>query len=106
MAYSRSFPMYELDTHTGEHESAVGRKIGTAPKDHPARPRWGRVLFGLGAFLLLAAGPAFGASPSSSQQWGAIAASVPNRRFGSALRVAIVRASYASVVATLPPTTA
>ena len=46
--------MYELDTHTGEHEPAVGRKIGTAPKDDPARPRWGRVLFGLGAFLLLA----------------------------------------------------
>ena len=27
--------MYELDTHTREHESAVGRKIGTPPKDHP-----------------------------------------------------------------------
>jgi len=52
--------MYELDTHTREQESAVGRKIGTAPKDHPARPRWGRVLFGLGAFLLLAGGLAFG----------------------------------------------
>jgi len=45
--------MYELDTHTREQESAVGRKIGTPPKDHPSRPRWGRVLFGLGAFAAI-----------------------------------------------------
>ena len=80
--------MYELDTHTREHESAVGRKIGTAPKDHPSRPRWGRVLFGLGAFLLLAGGLAFGASRSYSQQRVVMATAEQIRNFVPSVRVA------------------
>src|SRR5246500_219425 len=105
MAYSRSFPMYELDTHTREQESAVGRKIGTAPKDHPSRPRWGRVLFGLGAFLLLAGGVAFGASRSYSQQRVVMATAEQIRNFVPSVRVAIVQASDATVLVALPATT-
>jgi len=97
--------MYELDTHTREHESAVGRKIGTAPKDHPSRPRSGRVLFGLGAFLLLAGGLAFGASRSYSQQRVVMATAEQIRNFVPSVRVAIVQASDATVLVALPATT-
>jgi RND family efflux transporter MFP subunit len=98
--------MYELDTHTREQESAVGRKIGTPPKDHPSRPRWGRVLFGLGAFLLLAGGLAFGASRSYSQQREVKATAEQLRDFVPSVRVATVRASPGNIVVTLPATTA
>jgi len=98
--------MYELDTHTREQESAVGRKIGTAPKDHPSWPRWGRVLFGLGAFLLLAGGLAFGASRCYSQQREVMATAEQLRDFVPSVRVATVRASPGNIVVTLPATTA
>ena len=97
--------MYELDTHNREHEAAVGRKIETAPKDHPARPRWGRVLFGLGAFLLLAGGLAFGASRSYSQQRVVTATAEQIRNFVPSVRVATVQASDATVLVALPATT-
>ena len=61
--------MNDVDTHNRQYEPAVDRKTEKAPKDRPdTRRRWGGLLFGLGAFLLLAAGLVFGASRSYSQQ--------------------------------------
>jgi hypothetical protein len=59
--------MYEVDTDSREHESALYPNIEKVPKQRSdtRRPRAGHV-FGLGAFLLLAAGLAFGASRSYS----------------------------------------
>ncbi|MBV8320165.1 MAG: efflux RND transporter periplasmic adaptor subunit [Hyphomicrobiales bacterium] len=97
--------MYEVDTHDRAGESAIGREVGTAPKEHPVRPRWGRVLFGLGAFLLLAGGLAFGASRSYSQQRVVMATAEQIRNFLPSVRVAIVQPSDATVLVTLPATT-
>ena len=97
--------MYEAETHNRADESAIGREIGTAPKDPPARPRWGRALFGLGAFLLLAGGLAFGASRSYSQQRVVTATAEQIRNFVPSVRVATVQPSDATVLVTLPATT-
>jgi RND family efflux transporter MFP subunit len=97
--------MYEAETHDRADESAIGREIGTAPKDPPARPRWGRALFGLGAFLLLAGGLAFGASRSYSQQRVVTATAEQIRNFVPSVRVATVQPSDATVIVTLPATT-
>jgi RND family efflux transporter MFP subunit len=97
--------MYEAETHDRADESAIGREIGTAPKDPPARPRWGRALFGLGAFLLLAGGLAFGASRSYSQQRVVTATAEQIRNFVPSVRVATVQPSDATVLVTLPATT-
>jgi RND family efflux transporter MFP subunit len=97
--------MNEVDIYDGEHESAVARKAGEAPKDHPAPRRWGRRLFGLGAFLLLAGGLAFGASRSYSQQREVMATAEQIRNFVPSVRVATVQGSGATVLVTLPATT-
>jgi hypothetical protein len=73
--------MNEVDIYDREHESAVARKIGNAAKDHPATRRWGRRLFGIGAFLLLAGGLALGGSRSYSQQRDVMATAEQIRNF-------------------------
>jgi RND family efflux transporter MFP subunit len=99
--------MNDVDTHNRQHEPAVDRKTEKAPKDRPdTRRRWGGLLFGLGAFLLLAGGLAFGASRSYSQQREVKATAEQLRDFVPSVRVATVRASPGNIVVTLPATTA
>jgi RND family efflux transporter MFP subunit len=99
--------MNDVDTHNRQHEPAVDRKTEKAPKDRPdTRRRWGGLLFGLGAFLLLAGGLAFGASRSYSQQREVMATAEQLRDFVPSVRVATVRASPGNIVVTLPATTA
>src|SRR6516225_5257465 len=98
--------MNEVDIYNREHESAVDRKTGKAPKDRPdTRRRRGARLFGLGALLLLAGGLAFGASRSYSQQREVMATAEQIRDFVPSVRVATVQASDATVLVTLPATT-
>jgi RND family efflux transporter MFP subunit len=95
------------DTHNGLHEPAVGRKTEKAPNDRPdTRRRWGRLLFGGGAFLLLVVGLAFGTSRSYSQQRELIATADHAREFVPSVRVATVGASPGNIVVALPATTA
>jgi RND family efflux transporter MFP subunit len=98
--------MHEIDIRDRADESVVDRTVGKAPKDRPhRRGRLGARLFGLGAFLLLAAGLAFGASRSYSQQRQAMATAEQIRDFVPSVRVATVQASDATVLVTLPATT-
>jgi RND family efflux transporter MFP subunit len=95
------------DTHNRLHEPAVGRKTEEAPNDRPyTRRRWSRLLFGGGAFLLLAVGLAFGTSRSYSQQREVMATAEQVRDYVPSVRVATVGASPGNIVVTLPATTA
>jgi RND family efflux transporter MFP subunit len=99
--------MNDIDIHNRQHEPAVGGKKEKAPNDRPdTRRRWGRLLFGVGAFLLLAVGLAFGASRSYSQEREVIATAEHVRDFVPSVRVATVGASPGNIVVTLPATTA
>jgi RND family efflux transporter MFP subunit len=99
--------MNDIDIHNRQHEPAVGGKTEKAPNDRPdTRRRWGRLLFGVGAFLLLAVGLAFGASRSYSQEREVIATAEHVRDFVPSVRVATVGASPGNIVVTLPATTA
>jgi RND family efflux transporter MFP subunit len=99
--------MNDIDIHNRQHEPAVGGKNEKAPNDRPdTRRRWGRLLFGVGAFLLLAVGLAFGASRSYSQEREVIATAEHVRDFVPSVRVATVGASPGNIVVTLPATTA
>jgi RND family efflux transporter MFP subunit len=98
--------MYDIDIPDREQESAADYQAAKAPVDHlDARRRWGGTLFGLGAFLLLAAGLAFGASRSYSQQRQVMATAEQIRDFVPSVRVATVQASDATVLVSLPATT-
>jgi RND family efflux transporter MFP subunit len=97
--------MNEVDIYDREHEPAVARKTGEAPKNYRATRRWGRRLFGLGALLLLGGGLAFGASRSYSQQREVMATAEQIRNFVPSVRVATVQASDATALVTLPATT-
>jgi RND family efflux transporter MFP subunit len=95
------------DSRNRQREPAVGRKTEKARNDRPnTRRRWSRLLFGGGAFLLLAVGLAFGTSRSYSQQREVIANADHAREFVPSVRVATVRASPGNIVVTLPATTA
>ncbi|SHG52027.1 efflux RND transporter periplasmic adaptor subunit [Bradyrhizobium erythrophlei] len=95
------------DTCNRQREPAVGRKSEKAPNDCPdTQRRWSRLLFGGAAFLLLAAGLAFGTSRSYSQQREVIATADHAREFVPSVRVATVGASPGNIVVTLPATTA
>jgi RND family efflux transporter MFP subunit len=95
------------DTRNGQREPAVGRKTENAPNDRPdTRRRWSRLLFGGGAFLLLAVGLAFGTSRSYSRQREVIATADHAREFVPSVRVVTVGASPGNIVVTLPATTA
>jgi RND family efflux transporter MFP subunit len=90
-----------------QHEPAIGRKTEKTPNDRPdTRRRWSRLLFGGGAFFLLAVGLAFGTSRSYSQQREVIATADHAREFVPSFRVVTVRASPGNIVITLPATTA
>ena len=99
--------MNDVDTHDRQHEPVVDRKTGKAPKDRPdTSRRWGGLPFGVGAFLLLAGGLAFGASRSYSQQREVMATAEQVRDFVPSVRVATVGTSPGNIVVTLPATTA
>jgi RND family efflux transporter MFP subunit len=98
--------MHEIDVRDRAEESVVDRTIGKTAKESPdIRRRPGARLFGLGAFLLLAAGLAFGASRSYSKQREVMATAEQIRNFVPSVRVATVQASDATVLVTLPATT-
>jgi RND family efflux transporter MFP subunit len=95
------------DTRNRQHEPALGGKTEKAPSDRPdTRRRWGRLLFGGGAVLALAAGVAFGTSRSYSQQREVLATADQARALVPSVRVATVEASPGTIVVTLPGTTA
>src|SRR5262245_37300353 len=74
--------------------------------DRPGgRRRWGGWLLGLGTVLLLAGGLSLGAWRYYSQQREAVATAEQRTSFVPAVRVAAVKASDGTVVATLPATT-
>src|SRR5260370_42492150 len=80
--------------------------MGKEAKDSlDTRRSRGPVLFGLGVFLLLAEGLAFGVSLSYSQQRVVMATAEQIRDFIPSVRVATVQASDATVLVTLPATT-
>jgi RND family efflux transporter MFP subunit len=98
--------MHEIDIRDRADESVIDRTIEKPPKDHPHTRRGrGARLFGLGAFLLLAAGLAFGASRSYSKQREVMATAEQIRNFVPSVRIATVEASDATVLVTLPATT-
>jgi RND family efflux transporter MFP subunit len=98
--------MHDIDIPDREHESTVDYQAAKAPLDHPeARRRSGGRVLGLGAFLLLAAGLALGASRSYSQQRQVMATAEQIRDFVPSVRVAPVQASDATVRVSLPATT-
>ena len=95
------------DTRNCQREPAVGCKTENAPNDRPdTRRRRSRLLFGGGAFLLLAVGLAFGTSRSYSRQREVIATADHAREFVPSVRVVTVGASPGNIVVTLPATTA
>src|SRR6516165_37905 len=97
--------MYEIDARDHEHEP-LDSKTATAPEKRLHSRGWrGAHLFGLGAFLLLALGLAFGASRSYSKQREVMATAEQIRNFVPSVRVATVEASNATVLVTLPATT-
>jgi RND family efflux transporter MFP subunit len=99
--------MNDVDTHDRQHDPAVDRKTGKPPKHRAdARRRWAGLLFGLGAFLLLAGGLAFGATRYYSQYQEVMATAEQVRDFVPSVRVATVRANPGNIVVTLPATTA
>jgi RND family efflux transporter MFP subunit len=98
--------MHDVAFRDREPESTSDRKTANAPTDEPdTRRQRSTRLFGLGAFVLLAAGLAFGASRSYSQQREVMATADQIRDFVPSVRVATVRASDATVLVTLPATT-
>jgi RND family efflux transporter MFP subunit len=98
--------MHDIASRDREPGSTSDRKTANAPTDEPdTRRRRSTRLFGLGAFVLLAAGLAFGASRSYSQQREVMATAEQIRDFVPSVRVATVRASDATVLVTLPATT-
>jgi len=98
--------MHDVASRDREPDSTSDRKTANAPTDEPdTRRQRSTRLFGLGAFVLLAAGLAFGASRSYSQQREVMATAEQIRDFVPSVRVATVRASDATVLVTLPATT-
>jgi RND family efflux transporter MFP subunit len=98
--------MHDIASRDREPDATSDRKTANALKDRPdTQRRRGARLFGLGAFVLLAAGLAFGASRSYSQQREVMATAEQIRDFVPSVRVATVRASDATVLVTLPATT-
>jgi RND family efflux transporter MFP subunit len=99
--------MDDVDTRKLWQEPAVDRNTGEAPSDRLAtRRRWGGLLFGLGAFLLLAGALAFGGFRFYSQQRKLVETAEQVRDFVPSVRVATVQASPGNIVITLPATTA
>ena len=99
--------MHDIAFRDREPDSTSDRKTANAPTDEPdTRRQRSTRLFGLGAFVLLAAGLAFGASRSYSQQREVMATAEQTRDFVPSVRVATVRASAGNIVVTLPATTA
>jgi RND family efflux transporter MFP subunit len=89
------------------HEATVDRETEGFQQGRPAaKRRWGGVLFGLGAFLVLAGGLAFGASRSNTQQREVSATAKQIRDFVPSVHVATVRANPGKIVMRLPATTA
>jgi RND family efflux transporter MFP subunit len=98
--------MHDIASRDREPDSTSDRKTANAPTDEPdTRRQRSTRLFGLGALVLLAAGLAFGASRSYSQQREVMATAEQIRDFVPSVRVATVRASDATVLVTLPATT-
>jgi RND family efflux transporter MFP subunit len=96
--------MNEVYSHDRGHEAAESGKFR---KSRPAdKSRWGGALFGVGAFLLLAGGLAFGASRSYSRHHDVIATADQFRDFVPSVRVATIKASPSNIVVSLPATTA
>jgi RND family efflux transporter MFP subunit len=98
--------MHDIDIPDREHKSTADYKTANVPMNRPdTRRQWGGRVFGLGAFLLLGAGLAFGASRSYSQQRQVMATAEQIREFVPSVRVAPVQASDATVRVSLPATT-
>ena len=99
--------MNDVDIQDRPRDHTVDRKTSRPSKGRPdARPRWGGPLFALSAFLLLAAGVAFGVSRSYSQYQQVMATAEQSRDFVPNVRVATVQVSPSNIVVTLPATTA
>ena len=97
--------MHDVDIPDHEQESVDWNTVKARVDRPDARHRWGGRVLGLGAFLLLAAGLALGASRSYSQQRQVIATAEQIRDFVPSVRVAPVQASDATVLVSLPATT-
>src|SRR5262249_12265970 len=97
--------MHDIVTRDREHDPIVDHETGKKKESSDPRRRRGARLFGLGAFALLAAALAFGASRSYSQQREVMATTEQVRDFVPSVRVATVQASEATVFVTLPATT-
>jgi RND family efflux transporter MFP subunit len=97
--------MHDLDIHDREQELVDWNTVKARVDRLDARRRWGGRVFGFGAFLLLAAALALGASRSYSQQRQVMATAEQIRDFVPSVRVATVQVSDATVPVTLPATT-
>src|ERR1700738_4578022 len=112
-AYLRSSPMNDVPTR--DESEALDHRAGP-PTDHQtekepkptpkARRRLGVPLFALGAFSLLAAGLAMGASRHYAQHQRVMATAERERDFVPSMRVATVKANPGIVSVVLPGTTA
>ena len=96
--------MHDVDIPDHEQESVDWNTV-KARVDPDAGHRLGGRVLELGAFLLLAAGLALGASRSYSQQRQVIATAEQIHDFVPSVRVAPVQASDATVLVSLPATT-
>jgi RND family efflux transporter MFP subunit len=99
--------MNDVSSHDRGPEPLVDHKAGKFPTGRSVKKR-GRssILFGLGAFVLLAGALAIGASRSYSQQRTVMATAEQIRNFVPNVRVATVSANPKSITVKLPATTA
>jgi RND family efflux transporter MFP subunit len=96
--------MSKAGTLDRERETAVAHKAGKASRYRPG-VGWGARVLGLGAFLVLAGGLAFGAAHSYSQ-WREVTATAEQiGDFVPSVHAVAVTASDATVSVTLPATT-
>src|SRR5258708_38986016 len=105
----RTFPMNEVDISDQDEmlRSDPASKAAESPKPRlRARRRLGGRLFAIGAFLLLTAGIALGASRHHSKQQQVRATADQTRHFAPMVAVAPVEASPLVSTVTLPGTTA
>ena len=97
--------MTDIERQTPEIPARTRDTGGRVPADHGRHTRSGRRLLGLGALLVLLSGLAAGVWRHYTLRLEVTATAEQHRDFVPSVRVAVVRASEATMSVTLPATT-